>query len=273
MSKSRLSPRLGPVVSVAVCALWFCGCSARGELDALEADLRSKDQALTELQTQLVSKEAELKVARRDAEALRSELSQGQSSAIAAEQAEVLYKVEGIKFHSLLTSGQSRDGIPGDEGISALLMPVDMHGELVKLAGDVELELFDMSLPAENQRLGTWKFSTAEVREHWHRGIIGSGYFFQVDWQNVPAARELTLHARLQVPDGRKFDATTQVKIVPPGAGDAVAGEESDNPQAAAVQKVKKTGLRTRAMRPAAATEPPAQTSDRWTEESIPTLR
>ena len=76
----RVLPRLSRVVSLSVCALCFFGCSARGQLDALEADLRSMDQQMSDLQAQLVSTEAELKVARRDAEALRNSMAQNQSS-------------------------------------------------------------------------------------------------------------------------------------------------------------------------------------------------
>ncbi|MBS0262621.1 MAG: hypothetical protein JSS02_11775 [Planctomycetes bacterium] len=299
MSKHIAAPRLVPVVCGLLCALWLSACSARGELDALEADLRSKEQSLVEMQNQLARTEDDLKIARRDAAALRTELAREQATPIPVEQAEVFYKVEGIKFHSLLTSGQSRDGNPGDEGISVLLMPVDVHGELVKLAGDVELELFDMSLPAAEQRLGTWKYSTDDVREHWHKGIVGTGYLFQENWQKAPVARELTLHARFRIPDGRKFDATTQLKVIPPGSPDKVADEAPGRPQAASSRANGETGVPARVMRPASASsvsatpdragkkrngsatktkgppdaEQPLQTSDSWTEESIPTLR
>ncbi len=70
-----------------------------------------------------------------------------------------------------------------------------------------------MTLPADQQRLGTWKFNNGEVREQWYKGVLAAGYLFQVDWQSAPASPDLTLHARMSVPDGRQFDTTTQVKV------------------------------------------------------------
>src|SRR5262249_60082751 len=125
-----------------------------------------------------------------------------------------------------------RNGLPGDDGLSVLLTPVDAHGDLVKLAGDIELDLFDMTRPAEEQRLGLWKFTLDEVRTHWHKGFLSAGYLFQVDWQTPPVSSELTLHARMTVADGRQFDATTQVKVVPSGHRPPAIARESPAPAA-----------------------------------------
>ena len=205
----------------------------------------------------------------------------------------------------LMTSGQDRNGQPGDEGLSVLLTPVDAHGDLVKLAGDVELDLFDMTRPSDQQRLGQWRFSLDEVRGHWHKGFLSAGYLFQVDWQTPPSSPELTLHARMTVADGRQFDATTQVKVVPAGrAPPAIARESPAGAGSPTAQR--NSGVSPdRRVTPAAGratvrlanpasdehgTEPPqpprirpssgaghaappTKTSDRWTEESIPTLR
>jgi hypothetical protein len=292
-----------------LCALALWGCSARSQIDALEADLRGKEQAQEELQSQLARSEEDLKVARSDNTALRQQLNKNHQVSLSEEQADVLYRAESIKFNSLLTSGQNRDGQPGDDGLSVMIIPVDEHGDLVKLAGEVELELFDMSLSADRQRLGHWKFSTEVVRQHWHRGFVGTGYLFQVDWQGIPVASELTLHARLGINDGRKFDATTQVKVVPPapqvppvadvGAADRQgaarrkrpAGSRSVVPAAGSVitrrpvrpdddapggemPPLKKSRARTPLRGEQGESDSsPTTTSDRWTDETIPTLR
>jgi hypothetical protein len=279
-------------------------------MDALEADLRNKEQAQEELQNRLARAEEDAKVARLDALALRQQLNKQHQVSLTEEQADVVYRAEAIKFSSLLTSGQNRDGQPGDEGLAVMLIPVDMHGDLVKLAGAVDLELFDMSLSAEQQRLGHWEFSTEEVRAHWNRGLIGSGYLFQVDWQGIPAASELTLHARFTVNDGRKFDATTQVKVVPPSPGSTpVAVGDATSRKTTARRKKTATASAGQAVPASAATvsrrpvspddtptaveRAPARkprmpessrevpdrgddhitTSDRWTGDTIPTLR
>jgi hypothetical protein len=206
----------------------------------------------------------------------------------------------------LLTSGQERDGKPGDDALSVLLMPVDAHGELVKLAGEIEIDVFDMALNSDQQRLGHWTFTTEDVREHWHKGLVSTGYLFRLDWQAPPVSPELTLHARMTVSDGRQFNATTQVKVDPPprppnriaqvaheAPGRASVARRPATPAARRTSssseraKVKPKTPRSDAgtappeapaprIRPSAGpghADPPTQTSDKWTEEAIPTLR
>ena len=134
---------------------------------------------------------------------------------------------------------------------------------------------------------------------------MSAGYLFQVDWQRPPVSPVLTLHARMTVADGRQFDETTQVKVAPSGQlppaiardlnnepGDwtaqTTAGALSDRrvSPAAGRATVRSTDLaddrrsgepllppRIRPSSGAGHAAPPTQTSDRWTEATIPTLR
>jgi hypothetical protein len=135
---------------------------------------------------------------------------------------------------------------------------------------------------------------------------MSAGYLFRLDWQTPPVSSELTLHARMNVSDGRQFDATTQVKVNPsPRAPSRIAKVSHDVPKRSTVTR--KPGApaarkspqgvghakvsQTRSVsgenatppaapppriRPSAGpghAEPPTQTSDKWTDETIPTLR
>lgn len=290
----------------ALCALALAGCALPGNVEVVEAELRRKELVEEDLTAQLTQAKEELRVAQSDAAALRAQLTENRQVALTPEQADVFYRAEALKFNMLLTSGQDRDGKPGDDALSVLLMPVDAHGDLVKLAGDVEMELFDMTLPADQQRLGTWKFTIDEVREHWHKGFLAAGYLFQVDWQNVPVSPEVTLHARMIVPDGRQFDTTTQVKIAAAPGPSPIAQVSHTAPRGPAPKKASSQKTKGRVV-PAAGTarvrsagdataplgppkipppvpppkirpapghaEPPLQTSDSYTEETIPRVR
>src|SRR5689334_7459414 len=189
------------------------GCALRGDVEVLESELRRQEQVQEDLNEQLLASREELRVARSDADSLRAQIAHRGQVSLASEQAEVLYRAEGIKFNMLLTSGINRDGQPGDDAISVLMLPVDQHGDLVKLIGAVEFELHDLSQSGEQQRLGEWHFTVDQVREHWHRGFLSAGYLFNLDWQRSPASSDLTLHARMIAPDGRRFEATTQLKV------------------------------------------------------------
>jgi outer membrane murein-binding lipoprotein Lpp len=288
-----------------LCALALAGCAHHGDIDALESELRQQEQAQEDLSQQLARAREDLKVAESDRAVLRSQLNKHHQVSLSQEQADVLYRAEAIKFNMLMTSGQNRDSEPGDEGLSVMLTPVDAHGDLVKLAGEVELDLFDMTLESDEQRLGQWKFTIDEVRSKWQSGFISSGYLFQVDWQKFPVARELTLHARLSIPDGRRFDVTSQVKVEPPtaasrpvartgkpprrvgpsspvysnpaatGVTPASATVKARRPNSAAAFDASKVSPTPR-IRPTPPTTPsnaPTRTSDKWTETTIPTVR
>ena len=300
----RQTPSLRSIAMGAYCALLLAGCAHRGSIEVLESELRKQEQAQEELADQLARAHEDLKVARSDASALRAKMSAHHQVAMSPEQADVFFRAEAIKFNMLLTSGQDRDGRPGDDALSVLLVPVDSHGDLVKLAGEVELELFDMTRAADRQRLGQWIFTIDEVREHWHKGFLSAGYLFQVDWQTPPSASELTLHARMTISDGRQFDTTTQVKVSPPGAASTpIARVSHESPARPAVVRPAVNGagrapaIGKAKVRLAASPEPndepasppapprirpqqgpghaapPIQTSDNWTEETIPRLR
>lgn len=232
-------------------ALAAAGCSARGDLEMLETELRHQEDLRNEAEQQVASLQQELRVARNENTQLHAQLRNRGQVALVSEQVAVLSRVEEIKFNMLLTSGIDRDGAPGDEALSILIMPVDEAGDLVKLPGRVELELHDLSQPPNQQRIGAWQFDVDDVRERWHKGFLAAGYLFQLDWQQLPVSSELTLHAKLFAPDGRKFNATTQLKVKPPGPGHVAAVSHEAR------------------SRPA----PAVRTSDNWTDETIPRLR
>lgn len=301
----RPAEMLRSICAALSCALALAGCAHTGNTDVLEAELREREEAQDQLAAELARAREDLKVAQSDANTLRAQLAENRQVAMTAEQADVFFRAESLKFNMLLTSGQDRDGKPGDDSLSVLLMPVDGHGDLVKLAGEIEIDLFDMALAPDQQRLGHWKFTVDEVREHWHKGFLSAGYLFRIDWQTPPVSSELTLHARMAVSDGRQFDATTQVKVTPPAvppsriaqvshsdarrtAAQTKAGAAARRPPAAAGKARVRLATPVPAgdtapatasaprIRPSAGpghADPPTQTSDNWTDETIPTLR
>lgn len=275
-------------------ALLSVGCAVRGDMEMLESELRRQEQAQQELSEQLQSAQQELRVARADADSLRTQLTERGQLSLVSEQAAALYKAEAIRFNMLLTSGVNRDGHPGDESLSVLLLPVDAHGDMVKLPGAVDLELLDLTRSGDDQRVGSWKFTVDEVNEHWHRGFMSAGLLFHLDWQQAPTTPELTLHAKFTAPDGRAFDATTQIKVAPPsstvpspiaqaqhvtdgkaGTVTPAAGERPTTPT-----KPKAASRRTSVSKSGPTPIPKGRpghtrlrTSDSYTDETIPRLR
>ena len=207
--------------------LVVAGCVTRGNVELLEARLRERVDELSQLQSQLRETESKLAIARREAVDLRAQLNSNGQKTILPEQADVLYRATGIRINTLLTGGLDRDEIPGDDTLSVVLVPHDADGEVLKLPAQIEIEVLDLSKPQDQQRIGSWTFSVDESRPHWHRGLFGTGYLFNLKWQQIPESSELLLHARLTTTDNRQFDTSSLVRVTPAASSPIQPGEQS----------------------------------------------
>lgn len=195
-----------------MCAL-SAGCVTRGDTEALEAVLRSHENRIESLESELAEAREELLVARREVEHFRSQAAASGAVVLASEQSDVLFRAEGLRINTLLTGGLDEDGRPGDDVLSVVLEPFDNDGQTLKLPGDVTIELIDPALPGDEETIGRWSWPAREVRNAWHAGLLVAGFKFRLDWQTPLEHETLVLHARMTTADGRVFDATETVKI------------------------------------------------------------
>lgn len=195
--------------------LFLGGCASRGSMDILEAEIRQTEDALHQAESQRKSLEVQLAEARRETELLRTQLVSTTGAAPLPEQTGNLVRLSGLSINTLLSGGKDRDGHPGDEVLVTLVAPIDQQGDLVKIAGEVEIEAYDMSLPGEDKLVGRWTFTSAEAAQAWHSGFVGAGLQFELPWQTPPSSPELVVHARLRTDDGRQLDTSTKLKVAP----------------------------------------------------------
>ncbi|MBX3442107.1 MAG: hypothetical protein KF774_06850 [Planctomyces sp.] len=188
------------------------GCLARRNIELLEANLRQQQDLTRDVERQLMLAQRDLDAARRETDQLRNRLAQTGLEA-AAEHTEPLARVTGILFHTMMTGGRDTDGLPGDDVLTAVLAPHDADGDLVKLAGSLEIELLDLARSGESQRIGAWKYSAKEARELWHSGFIASGYQLNLPLEQAPTNGAVLLHGRLTTSDGRQFDTSLPVNL------------------------------------------------------------
>jgi len=135
------------------------------------------------------------------------------------------FKALHVTLHRL-TGGMDTDGQPGDEGLRVILQPRDKAGHVVKRAGAVEVELFDLARTEGDRRVARWEFTVDQAAREWVSGLVGiSGYSLQLPWPGgAPPRRDhLTLMARFTTLDGRPLTAQTDLKIQLPSAGGAAA--------------------------------------------------
>lgn len=207
---------------VLLCGL-AAGCAVRGDTSGLEAELRGHEDRIATLERELQQARGELIAARREVEHLREQAATTGEVVLASEQADVLFRAEGLRINALLTGGLDEDGQPGDEILTLVLEPFDADQQTLKLPGSVTIELSDPAADGDAKTIGRWSYSAEDVRKAWHSGFLVTGFKFRLSWQSPPAHETLVLHARLATSDGRTFDATETVKIQLPPAEHTLA--------------------------------------------------
>jgi hypothetical protein len=261
---------------------FVAGCLPRNpSVDLLHARLRQNEEQLAELQEALEASRTHLKQARREIDALRTELAESGRSHLTPEQAAALVQVTSIDVQPWLTGGVDKDDVPGDDAVVVYFTPKDDQGEPVKRPGDVRITLTDPAAPSGEQTLGEWTFTPEDCRHGWTRGWLGGGYQFTLPWKESPANSRLVVHVEYVTPDGRTFDDTELIKVHP--SPEALARRNKTDrhtppPDPVRDEDVAPTGGRHFANKPPPLADqsrerPRLPHSVNWTDATIPRLR
>ncbi|SFH55823.1 hypothetical protein SAMN05421753_101158 [Planctomicrobium piriforme] len=210
-------------------------CATRGNIEVLESQLRTQESVIRTYERDLEKLRGDLKLSQKEMDLMRTALA-GQGTQVAYEEtSSSLARAQELVFNSLLTGAQNLDSSAGDERFHALFYPCDAQGEVVKLSGVIELEAIDPSRPAADKTIGRWEYTAEQVRGLWHAGFLASGYQIDETWQRAPIGSKVVLLARLTTTDGRRFEATHTISLVPQAG---TGGEPEKLPSAPAAQAI-----------------------------------
>ena len=270
-------------------SLFSGGCLGRGQTDLLQVRLREQQRMLVEAQSQLDKSERELLLARKEAEGLRSQLASSGPPGYLPEHSAVLIRAASLRINPMLTAGFERDEAYGDDVRVLQFTPLDDRDEVIRLPGDIRIRVLDAALAPEQQTVAEWTFTAAESRNHWVKGLLGSGYQFSLPWPEPPKNANLVLHVQLTSTDGREFKATHLLKITPPvvtaDVREATAVREparnSVGENAGRENPLLENSRRDRDVVPAGAAEtrkpsitrPVVEESTNWTLDDVPVYR
>lgn len=106
-----------------------------------------------------------------------------------------IYHVTAIKLDRL-TGGDNYDGKPGDDGVTVYVQPVDQDGHVLKAAGGIHIELFDLANPDGKRRIGEYQWDSEHARKLWHGRFMTYHYKMECPWRlGPPAHTEITVRA------------------------------------------------------------------------------
>ncbi len=115
-----------------------------------------------------------------------------------------------------LSGGYDNDGKVGDDGIVLYVQPVDADGHIVKAAGTLDIELFDLQAPSGQQRIAPYQFDAKTTRSKWYGRMWTNHFTVYCPWPpGKPPAHDLVT-ANVVFTDlltGRSLKAQAAYKI------------------------------------------------------------
>ena len=163
----------------------FSGCAPPGN-----ADLELK---VTRLEERLDDRNNELAAQRSTIQQLNKQLTTAR--ALTDEDLKKVYYPEKLVIGPL-TGGEDYDGTAGDDGVTVFLRPVDRDGDVLKVVGDIRIELFDLQAPDGRRLLGSYYVPADRVHENWYGKFLTYHYTIRCPWKTGPPAHdEITIRA------------------------------------------------------------------------------
>jgi hypothetical protein len=119
------------------------------------------------------------------------------------------------------SGGVDKDGQDGDDGVIVYVQPIDRDGNVIKAAGDVTVQLYDLANPPAENLIGEYHWSVDELGPTWAGGFLGSSQFSLLcPWRDGPPVHDqITIRATFtDYLTGKTFTAQKAVTIHLPGA-------------------------------------------------------
>jgi hypothetical protein len=188
--------------------LLFVAAGCRSNSDLVEAELRTRDNDLRELRSDLAAAQLQNEALLRELGALR----QGMPPAVTPELASQTYTLKQITL-GRGTGGIDEDHCPGDEALQVVVEPKDTDDHTIKAPGSLHVEALEISKAGLKSPLSSWDVPPANLRRLWRSGLLSTGYFVVLPWKSWPSSERVRVVARFVLADGRVFEAEKDVTV------------------------------------------------------------
>lgn len=191
---------------------------------ALEKQLRKKEVQVRELTARLNETEQMLADQDKELSAVRNRKpssvslasATNQSGQTAPEVSAAFGSVVDLRIHKLTTG--IVDPEAAEPVLNLVVQPLDSDGELVKVAGELQVRVSSASDAGAPQLLVSKKFSVTDSRRLWNRGLVASGFSIQIPLPGDQLKailhsedRQLIAEVTLDLGLDRQYDASLAV--------------------------------------------------------------
>ncbi len=127
-----------------------------------------------------------------------------------------LFTVDKIEL-GRYTGGIDTDKKPGQDAVKVFLLPKDKTGSILKAAGSVKIQLFDLALPKGENLIAEFIYPVEKIGKYWSAGMLANHYSFECPFPQPPLHEKITV--RVEFIDylmGRTFSAQKLCHIILP---------------------------------------------------------
>jgi len=192
---------------VVVCAvLIITGCENSNSNSALIDEINALKQDKTHLREQVEESENEVEQLKEQVRVL--------SGLPGEEKGENLYRVEKVKIGKYTNLyDEEEDG--RYKNLIVYLQPIDEDGDVVKAAGSVDVQLWDLNKDADKALLGKWHVGAGELKKLWFASIVTINYRLTWDVSEIISEYKEALTVKVSFTDyltGRVFEGQKVIK-------------------------------------------------------------
>lgn len=177
----------------AKCTVWMTVFTAAVVLCAgCEApQSNEKERTISELREKLTERDTQIVTQKSTIDTLNQQLAVARS--ISEDDLKRIFYPERIEIDRL-TGGFDKDGKPGDDGVVVYFRPIDRKGDVIKVAGDVKIQLYDLAAPESENLIGEYVIPVDKLIDLWYGKLMTNHFSVNCPWaKRAPAHPEVTV--------------------------------------------------------------------------------
>jgi outer membrane murein-binding lipoprotein Lpp len=207
MSRTTKRKYVGKIVTLTTCLLAFAaGCESADSRVSLTDQLQTLSQEKSELTVRIEQLEAQNRQLQKQVQTL--------SGLPEAQRGESLYPLGSVKI-GRYTNLYDKDGDGSKEKLIVYIQPIDEQGDVVKTAGGVDVQLWNLNNQADKALLGQWRVEQEELKKLWFATMITINYRLTFDVAGIVESFTEPLTVKVAFTDhlsGRVFEAQKVIK-------------------------------------------------------------
>ena len=117
------------------------------------------------------------------------------------------------------SGGIDTDTTPGQDAVVVFLKPLDTNGDVLKAAGDVKIQLFDLAQPQNQTLYAEFTYPAKDISQYWAGGMLSNQYTFRCRFPEGTAPAHPDINLRVTFTDyltGQTFTAQKLLKLTLP---------------------------------------------------------